>query len=50
MYQAVGFVVVKLGKWYLRRKLAPRRNVLAAGVVAVAITALVVAGRQAASD
>jgi hypothetical protein len=49
-YQALGFVVWKGAKWYLRRRFgdAPRK-VAAGGLVALVLAALVLGARRASS-
>ena len=48
-YKILGFVVWRGAKWYLRRSyghLVPSRRLLAGGFVALAIGALLLAGRR----
>ena len=48
-YKLLGMAVWKGAKWYLRREyghLIPSRRVALAGVVAVSVAALAVAGRR----
>jgi hypothetical protein len=51
-YKLLGFAVWRGAKWYLRRSyghLIPSRRVLAGGLVAMAIGALLLAGRRQAA-
>jgi hypothetical protein len=50
-YKILGFLVWQGGKWYVRRRVSvPRAKLAAAGVSAVVVAGILIAGRQAAAS